>query len=294
MDKDPHHVGVVPQHIPGGPPHNDATALVRQLVQDGGLGLHGVLDHLAAQVELAQHIGGVLVQVGQELTVQPALLGGQGDHFLIIEGHLQLLGHQLADLFTPRPVLPVDGQDHAGAAGLQDRGRGGGGRFGDIVLGQELPVKPESHQGGHRLGHREGQPEPGQPPAGKQIPQRHKEHHRADHRQQGTFQAVAHGLEEDRENQRGDQREEADPDEPEPHPADVHHPLVGGKDPQHGGGEDQEEEGPHRHQRQAEAHGGDQGLAAAGDLARRVVEADHRHNAGLLAPSGMKKKVCHL
>ena len=143
MDKHPDHVVPVPQHIVRRTAHDDTGTFVRNHVDGPVLGHDGLLDGAGTQVQLPHHRVFIRVDAGYERTGQPALLGGQGGHLLIVAGHAQLFRHQLADPFAGGSVLPGDGDDDAGAGGTQN-----GSGLGCSVLRFKLPPQPDHHHGG--------------------------------------------------------------------------------------------------------------------------------------------------
>ena len=103
----------------GGAAHDDAAPFFRDLADDLVLREHGAAHGVRGKVQPAQYVGGILVDVGDEVSVQPALVRGEGDHLLVVEGDAELFCRHFADLLARRAVLPRDGDDDARLRGLE-------------------------------------------------------------------------------------------------------------------------------------------------------------------------------
>ena len=195
-------------------------------------------------------------------------------------------------------MLAGNGYDNSWRRGLQHRCGSDlrhteSGSF-DIIAVKELPVKHHADDTCNRIRHREGQPEPIKADARERIPQRHEQHDRADDSQCGAFHARADRLEKHRERQRRHQRQEAYADDAEGNAPDINDRLIRAERAEHLGRDKLKAQRSQSHERHSEAYGGPKRLFAAINVARGIVEAYDRHDAGLHGAQGDEEKALPL
>jgi len=122
IDKDVQRVVVLEDNI-GGPAHDDAVALLGEVLDDLALGhchadglLHDLEGLHAKAVPDGQRIGGfdaLFAHVGHIVLVEAVFLGDHFDDLVVVARNAQGLGQTLAQLTAAGTELTADGNDSA-------------------------------------------------------------------------------------------------------------------------------------------------------------------------------------